>query len=878
VLADRYRIVVPLGKGGMGEVYRADDLRLGQAVALKFLPPHLADHPDRLARLRQEVAAARRVSHRNVCRVYDLVEQPGLAFLTMEYIDGEDLAALLRKVDHLPEERAGATIACELCAALAAVHEQGLVHRDLKPANVMIDGRGKVRLTDFGLAAAAEDLRGADVRAGTPDYQAPEQLRGESVEVRSDLFALGLVLYELFTGERPFPADTRQALLKLYASPFSPVKPAVLVPELTKATEQAILRCLERDPKDRPRSANEVREELPGGDRLKAAREKGETPSPEEVANAGGEGGLSPAAAGLCLAAILAGVLACTLLLQPAKLIARVPLDLPPDVLCYEAGNVLKEAGYGPLRHGTYGFGHDSSYLRWVADNDESGARWDILREVRPAALFFWYRQSPSPLVPNVYYPYPGAIETGRITWHDPPPIRTGMAAVRLDLAGRLIEFHVVPPDKGGLLDLLVFGASTVGLQGSAQGQGPLLAASALIPGSVGLVEPDWDSLFKAAGLKRADFASRAARSRIPLIKADRWEAWTGTLTVPGRSAVPLDVEAAACWGRPVFFRVRAGYPAGDEADAPFSVGTEERHTGAAVVFVLLLAAAAVLAPWNLRRGRADRSGAFRLALFVFTLFMLVGLFKNRHVLGVEEVRLLVMQLACALYWAGLCWLSYVALEPFARRMWPKTLISWSRLLAGRVRDPRVGRDVLIGALAGTGWFALFALARLVPGWVGQPPPAPAWAWWVPDTFVSGYWAANVLDTFPYAVRNGLFFWLLFLVLFRAVFRKPWLAVGLCVVALTILNGPLDGLPPVSYLFVACAQALGVWVLVRWGVLAVISMTAVAFFLEFPITWDLSAWYAREGLLTVGLILTLAGYGAWTAVGGRRLVGKLLIR
>ena len=130
LLAGRYRVVAPLGKGGMGEVYRADDLALGQPVALKFLPPHLAADPDRLARFRKEVATARGVSHPNVCRVYDLGEHQGQLFLAMEYIDGEDLASLLRRVGRLPEEK-GVEIARQLCLALAAVHEQGLLHLSL---------------------------------------------------------------------------------------------------------------------------------------------------------------------------------------------------------------------------------------------------------------------------------------------------------------------------------------------------------------------------------------------------------------------------------------------------------------------------------------------------------------------------------------------------------------------------------------------------------------------------------------------------------------------------------------------------------------------------------------------------------------------------
>jgi serine/threonine protein kinase len=155
MLAGRYRIVAPLGHGGMGEVYRAEDLKLGQQVALKFLPPAVRGDEARRQRLRNEVRLARLVAHPNVCRVWDLVEADGHEFLSMEYVDGEGLASVLRRIGRLPEERA-LRMARELCAGLAAVHDQGILHRDLKPANVMVDGRGRVRIADFGLAALAE--------------------------------------------------------------------------------------------------------------------------------------------------------------------------------------------------------------------------------------------------------------------------------------------------------------------------------------------------------------------------------------------------------------------------------------------------------------------------------------------------------------------------------------------------------------------------------------------------------------------------------------------------------------------------------------------------------------------------------------------------
>jgi serine/threonine protein kinase len=161
------------GRGGMGEVYRAEDLKLSQTVALKFLPESIAQDGAALARFHREVRIARQVSHANVCRVFDIGDADGLPFLTMEYVDGEDLATLLRRIGRLPSDKA-VEVARQICAGLAAAHEHGVIHRDLKPANVMIDGRGKVRITDFGLAGVAGTFRAEESRAGTPAYMAPE--------------------------------------------------------------------------------------------------------------------------------------------------------------------------------------------------------------------------------------------------------------------------------------------------------------------------------------------------------------------------------------------------------------------------------------------------------------------------------------------------------------------------------------------------------------------------------------------------------------------------------------------------------------------------------------------------------------------------------
>ncbi|HET6957997.1 MAG TPA: serine/threonine-protein kinase, partial [Vicinamibacterales bacterium] len=194
IVAGRYRLVSLLGRGGMGEVYRADDLKLGQPVALKFLAEDVDRDPARLTQLHTEVRMARQVSHPNVCRVYDVGELEGHTFLSMEYVDGEDLATLLRRIGRLPPDKA-VEVARKVCAGLAAAHDKGVLHRDLKPANVMLDGRGNVMITDFGLAALAEEVAKGDVRSGTPAYMAPEQLEGREVTTRSDIYSLGLVLY-----------------------------------------------------------------------------------------------------------------------------------------------------------------------------------------------------------------------------------------------------------------------------------------------------------------------------------------------------------------------------------------------------------------------------------------------------------------------------------------------------------------------------------------------------------------------------------------------------------------------------------------------------------------------------------------------------------
>ena len=251
VFARRYRMIARLGRGGMGDVWRADDLVLNTPVALKLL---YSSEPGDRARILNEVRVARQITHPAICRVFDVGEAAGgIVFYSMELVTGEDLDAFVRRVGRLPSERV-VEIARQLCDGLAAAHAQGVLHRDLKPANVLIDNDGHVRITDFGIATSRTDATGHTL-AGTPAYMAPEQRKpGTRLSERTDIYALGLVLYEMLVGDRPRSAETM-------LTPLPP--PSALVPGVHPQLERVIMQALSPDPADRPESALEVASRLP---------------------------------------------------------------------------------------------------------------------------------------------------------------------------------------------------------------------------------------------------------------------------------------------------------------------------------------------------------------------------------------------------------------------------------------------------------------------------------------------------------------------------------------------------------------------------------------------------------------------------------------
>ena len=523
-LADRYRIVSPLGKGGMGEVYRAEDLKLGQTVALKFLPRSVAQSEEALERFTREVRLARQVSHPNVCRVFDIgeiseTEGAGKTFthtfLTMEFVDGEDLSSLMRRIGRLPPDKA-VEIARQLCAGLAAAHEHGIIHRDLKPANIMLDGRGRVRITDFGLAGLAADIGGREARAGTPAYMSPEQFAGGELSPKSDLYSLGLVLYEIFTGKRPFDASSSEEMARLREK-SAPTAPSHFVKELDPLIERVILRCLEKDPAKRPASALQVAAALPGGDPLAAALAAGETPSPEMVAASGTTEGLRPVVAWAVLAGIFVLVIAAILFSAQAKLYRRVPLEKPPEELAGHAREILKSLGYSePPVDTAMGFYEGKEFLGYITEHDKSKTRWDNLDT---GAIVFWYRGSPRPLVTSNSSQDEPMLGT---VWTDDPPLDvSGMTLVKLNPLSRLTQFIAVPPQVE-----------------KQDGAAP---------------SPDWTPLFSAAGLDPSNWP-QAQPMWTPPVYSDARAAWTGTLAE--RPDIPMRIEAAAYRGKPVYFEL----------------------------------------------------------------------------------------------------------------------------------------------------------------------------------------------------------------------------------------------------------------------------------------------------------------------------------
>ena len=829
LLAGRYRIVALLGRGGMGEVYRANDLKLGQPVALKFLPESTATSETTLARFYNEIRIARQVSHPNVCRVYDLGDVEGQPYLSMEYVDGEDLGSLMRRIGRLPEDKA-LEIARKLCAGLAAAHDKGVLHRDLKPSNIMLDGRGNVLITDFGLAGIAHQIQGAEVRNGTPAYMAPEQLAGKEVSIKSDIYALGLVLYEVFTGKRAFEASTLAELVRMHTE-TTPVSPSSLVKDLDPAVERVLLRCLDPDPRNRPASALAVAAALPGGDPLAAALAAGETPSPQVVAAAGETTGVPLRIAVPCLAVVVVGLALIWILGALSSGVEQMQLEKPPDVLRQSARDIVARLGYTGTPADSMGdFDYDVDFLRHMETKEKPSPKWRDLLAGRPSLLYYWYRQSPRPLIPTDFHAQ--LLTPGIADPNDPAPTVSGMVNVQLDPQGRLRSFLAIPPEVDKT--------------------------------SAPTSPPDWKELFNAAGLDASAFQPAEPQWN-SLAVFDARAAWTGKW--PGTDR-PLRIEAAAWRGKPVFFALVGPWSRPTRMQ-PFELTAGQKVNQMVLLGMVLVIifGAIFFAVRNLKAGRGDRRGAFRLSSLVFFGLMALWLCKSHFIATTDTLGLFILACSTGLFVAGTVWGLYLAVEPFVRRHWPQAIISSTRLSGGQWRDPLVGRDVLFGIVLGIVWTLIYEVRHLLVQSMGSSP-----ALLGTDYLMGGRKALGVLIAeIPNSIQATLIFFFLIFIL-RVLLRKQWLAAAVFTLIFASLKLAASNHPAVDVPAQLLIYGIAAVVVVRFGLIALAGGIFTAnLLLNVPVTLNLSAWYAGAAALSVLAVLAVAVWSFHTSLAGRPL-------
>jgi serine/threonine-protein kinase len=648
------------------------------------------------------------------------------------------------------------------------------------------------------------------------------------------VYALGLVLYELFTGKPPFAGRDIQELQRQRAE-TPKTTPSTLIHDISPRLESAILRCLEPEPNLRPASALEVAVSLPGGDPLAEALAAGETPSPDLLAASGPREALRPQAA-IALLACVAAVFVTAIFLAPrAQTVARLPLRHPPEVLTEKAREVIRALGYtGDPVDSASGFRNESSWVESVRAAMPANATrqmWTERLSVEPYPISFWYRQGASALV----QPLTVIALTGRAS---PSSSRmqpvSDEVAVDLDLDGRLLKFRAA-----------VHGSEHAGNSNE--------------------TTPGWDVLFNAAQFDSRRFTQVEPRSIAPDV-TDQRIAWTGDSGSPVN--VPVHVEAGAYQGRPVYFEVLFPWTTGDRE----SLQRVSMLPYAVLIGLTFFVVGAVLARHNWKTGRGDVRGAALVGVAMFAGVLLT------HTLGVHDTLAGGWILPLAIAEGAFAAVLYMALEPWVRRLWPRALITWSRVLAGQWRDAVVGRDVLIGVLSAVA----IACVRHALYLGFSPSGAPA-ASSLLELDMLQFTLDQLMGTRfigsagSFALVVGLLsalemFFLMFLC--RVCLRKPWLAT----LVFVGLVAPLAGASSFSQgdwiesIVMVLIVVFAVLIMVRFGLLAQVVSGAVGLFIEHGLlTNDFGAWYGESSLVVVAAVSVLALWAFRTSLGGQPL-------
>ena len=554
------------------------------------------------------------------------------------------------------------------------------------------------------------------------------------------------MLYELFTGKPAFEATTLAELIRQHES-TTPKSPTQLVQDLDPLVERVILRCLEAEPDRRPRSALQVAAALPGGDPLAAALAAGETPSPEMVAAAGGEGALRPNVAwSMFLATVV--VLGAIIALAPYSTdMGLAPPRRSLGALEARAQDIIERAGYSEMAVADRASWLERNYefLLYKAQHfPTSSARRD-LPHAEQGILEYFFRQSPQPLAPTN-----GML---RVQALDPPYEVSGMITVLLDSNGRFLGFLAVPPQVE---------------------QTPTVAAN-----------PDWSQMLADTGLDPASLKS-VDPTWLPSVGFDRRFGWRGFY--PEDPKTEIQISAASYQGKPVYFHVIGPWTHAWRTQAqPQPRARVVRDTTFLIAGFAFLVLSALFARRNIRLGRGDRRGAFRISAFAVACTALSGLLVAHHVpeLGAEW-QVFARVVSEALFLSVFVWLYYLAFEPFIRKQWPELLISWTRLLSGNFRDPLIGRDLLAGIFLGSiaalgvhfsnslpAWFNLAGETTVPPNPLALGPSQDAlgmllgillagllpafsitFALFLTRTLLRSYWASVVLDRHPAAAHQ----------------------------------------------------------------------------------------------------------------------------